>query len=151
MPLAKVQLMTAPGGPGDIGAVKPGTGITISADGTISASGGEGGSVTSVQVSGGTTGLTFSGGPVTSSGTITMGGVLDIANGGTGATSLAGLQTAVFPTQTGQSGNYLTTNGTTTSWGTVVSSIAGSGGISASAASGAVTVSFPIENLPALP
>ena len=46
------------------------------------------GTVTSVDVSGGTTGLTFSGGPVTSSGTITMAGTLGVANGGTGATSL---------------------------------------------------------------
>jgi hypothetical protein len=47
------------------------------------------GSVTSVDVSGGTTGLTTSGGPVTSAGTITLAGTLAIANGGTGATSLA--------------------------------------------------------------
>lgn len=46
------------------------------------------GTVTSVDVSGGTTGLTFSGGPVTSSGTITQGGTLNVANGGTGASSL---------------------------------------------------------------
>jgi hypothetical protein len=40
--------------------------------------------VTSVDVSGGTTGLTTSGGPVTSTGTITLAGVLAQANGGTG-------------------------------------------------------------------
>lgn len=39
-----------------------------------------GGTVTSVDVSGGTTGLTFSGGPVTSSGTITMAGNLALAS-----------------------------------------------------------------------
>jgi hypothetical protein len=44
------------------------------------------GSVTSVDVSGGTTGLTTSGGPITGSGTITLAGTLAIANGGTGAT-----------------------------------------------------------------
>ena len=42
------------------------------------------GTVTSVDVSGGTTGLTFSGGPITTSGTISMAGTLGIANGGTG-------------------------------------------------------------------
>ena len=42
------------------------------------------GTVTSVDVSGGTTGLTTSGGPITSSGTITLAGVLAAANGGTG-------------------------------------------------------------------
>jgi len=42
------------------------------------------GTVTSVAMSGGTTGLTFTGGPVTSTGTFTAGGTLAIANGGTG-------------------------------------------------------------------
>lgn len=51
------------------------------------------GSVTSIDVSGGTTGLTFSGGPVTSSGTITMAGTLAVANGGTGATTASGART----------------------------------------------------------
>ena len=45
------------------------------------------GSVTSVAVSGGTTGLTTSGGPITGSGTITFAGTLAVANGGTGITS----------------------------------------------------------------
>jgi len=45
------------------------------------------GTVTSVDVSGGTTGLTTSGGPITSSGTITLGGTLATTNGGTGLTS----------------------------------------------------------------
>jgi trimeric autotransporter adhesin len=48
-------------------------------------SGGGGGTVTSVNVSGGTTGLTASGGPVTTSGVITLGGALNVSNGGTGA------------------------------------------------------------------
>jgi len=48
------------------------------------------GTVTSVDVSGGTTGLTTSGGPITSSGTITLGGILNVANGGTGASTAAG-------------------------------------------------------------
>lgn len=48
------------------------------------------GTVTSVNVSGGTTGLTTSGGPITTSGTITLSGTLNVANGGTGATTLTG-------------------------------------------------------------
>ena len=70
-----------------------GTNVSISntAGGiTISATPSAGGTVTSVDVSGGTTGLTFSGGPVTVSGTITMAGTLGVANGGTGATTLTG-------------------------------------------------------------
>lgn len=42
------------------------------------------GTVTSIDVSGGATGLTFSGGAITTSGTITMAGTLDANNGGTG-------------------------------------------------------------------
>lgn len=48
-----------------------------------------GGNVTSVNVSGGTTGLTTSGGPITTAGTITLGGTLNAANGGTGLSSYA--------------------------------------------------------------
>ena len=43
------------------------------------------GSVSSVGLSGGTTGLTVTGSPVTSTGTMTLGGTLAIASGGTGA------------------------------------------------------------------
>lgn len=53
------------------------------------------GTVTSIDVSGGTTGLTTSGGPVTSSGTITLAGTLAIANGGTGATTDSAARTAL--------------------------------------------------------
>lgn len=52
--------------------------------------GGGSGTVTSVDVSGGSTGLTTSGGPITTSGTITLAGILNIANGGTGASTAAG-------------------------------------------------------------
>jgi hypothetical protein len=51
--------------------------------------------VTSIDVSGGTTGLTTSGGPVTSTGTITLAGTLAIANGGTGATTDSAARTAL--------------------------------------------------------
>ena len=70
-----------------------GTNVSISntAGGiTISATPAAGGTVTSVAVSGGTTGLTTSGGPITVSGTITLAGTLVPANGGTGATTLTG-------------------------------------------------------------
>jgi hypothetical protein len=48
------------------------------------------GTVVSVNGSGGTTGLTLTGGPIVSSGTLTLGGVLDSSNGGTGAVGLIG-------------------------------------------------------------
>ena len=53
------------------------------------------GTVTSVAISGGTTGLTTSGGPITTSGTVTLAGTLAIANGGTGATSAGAALTAL--------------------------------------------------------
>ena len=47
------------------------------------------GTVTSIEVSGGTTGLTTSGGPITTSGTITLAGILAESNGGTGQSTYA--------------------------------------------------------------
>ena len=75
--------------------ITAGSGITVTnGNGTITiASTAGGGSVTSVDASGGTTGLTFSGGPVTTSGTLTLGGTLAVANGGTGATTAANART----------------------------------------------------------
>jgi hypothetical protein len=70
-------------------------GNTLTITNTGGGSGGGGGTVTSVAVSGGTTGLTTSGGPVTGSGTITLAGTLAVANGGTGATDAAGARTAL--------------------------------------------------------
>jgi hypothetical protein len=63
-----------------------GTAFDLSADRTWSV-----GTVTSVALSGGTTGLTVSGSPITGSGTITLAGTLIVANGGTGATTLTGI------------------------------------------------------------
>jgi len=57
---------------------------------TPAIAGGGSGTVTSVDVSGGTTGLTASGGPITTTGTITLGGTLAIGSGGTGSTSAGG-------------------------------------------------------------
>jgi hypothetical protein len=78
-------------GSGGFSNVTIGSGVSF-AGGTLSATG-TGGTVTSVDVSGGTTGLTTSGGPVTGSGTITLAGTLAVANGGTGATTISGAQT----------------------------------------------------------
>jgi len=76
------------------------------------------GGVSSVDVSGGTTGLTTTGGPIVSSGTITLGGTLAVTNGGTGATTATGAINNLLPSQATHAGKYLTTDGTNTSWST---------------------------------
>lgn len=49
------------------------------------------GTVTSVALSGGTTGLTVTGSPITTNGTIVLLGTLNVSNGGTGSTTLTGI------------------------------------------------------------
>jgi hypothetical protein len=78
------------------------------------------GGVTSVAASGGTTGMTFSGSPITTSGTLTLAGTLIVANGGTGATTLTANNvllgngtSALQVVAPGTSGNVLTSDGTT--------------------------------------
>lgn len=56
------------------------------------------GTVTSVALSGGTTGLTVSGSPITTSGTITLAGTLAVANGGTGVTTSTGTGSVALST-----------------------------------------------------
>lgn len=83
--------LIANNGTGGFTNVTVGSGLSY-VGGVLTASGGAGlGTVTSVQASGGTTGLTFSGGPITDSGTLTIGGRLNVASGGTGAATLTGL------------------------------------------------------------
>lgn len=76
------------------------------------------GTVTSVNISGGTTGLTTSGGPVNTSGTIILGGRLRIASGGTNGTAVPvagavpyGTGTAYGFTAAGTAGQVLTSAG----------------------------------------
>ena len=85
--------LLANNGTGGFTNVTIGSGLSYVGGVLTSTGGGGGGSgtVTSVDVTGGTTGLTFSGGPVTSSGSITMAGRLNVANGGTGAATITGL------------------------------------------------------------
>ena len=87
------QLLIGNGSGYTLNTLSAGTNVTISntAGGiTISATPSFGGTVTSVSADGGTTGLTFSGSPITTSGTLTLGGTLVVSNGGTGATTLTG-------------------------------------------------------------
>jgi hypothetical protein len=108
--------------------------------------GGGSGTVTSVSGSGGTTGLTLTGGPITASGTLTLGGTLAVANGGTGGTTQLTAINNLLPTQTGNTGKVLSTDGTNVSWataggGAVTQIIAGLGiGVSPTTGVGNVTI-----------
>jgi len=86
------------------------------------------GTVTSVDVSGGTTGLTTSGGPITVSGTITLAGTLAAKNGGTGISSYtigdilyASGSTTLSALSDVATGNALISGGVSTapSWGKI--------------------------------
>jgi hypothetical protein len=124
--------------PDQVVSLTAGTNVTITGtypSFTIAATGGGGGgsgTVTSVDASGGTTGLSFTGGPITTSGTLTLGGTLAVANGGTGATSAATALTNL--------GAYPASNpsGFTSNVGTVTS-VSGTGTVSGLSLSGTVT------------
>jgi hypothetical protein len=77
--------------------------------------------VSSVAVSGGTTGLTTSGGPITTSGTITLAGTLAVTNGGTGVGTLTGIVkgngTSVFTAAVAGTDFAAPTSGTTLLFG----------------------------------
>ena len=94
------------------------------------------GSVTSVAVSGGTTGLTTSGGPVTGSGTITVAGTLAVANGGTGLTALGSANQVLAVNGAGTALEYVSAGGAGT-----VTSVSGAGTVSGLTLTGTVTSS----------
>lgn len=71
------------------------------------------GTVTSVAVSGGTTGLTTSGGPITSSGTIILAGTLAVANGGTGSGTASGARTNLGAAASGTNSDITSLSGLT--------------------------------------
>jgi hypothetical protein len=117
------------------------------------ASGGSGGGVISVDVSGGTTGLITSGGPITTSGTITLAGTLELVNGGTGENTAAAAFNALSPITSigdlivgngtnratrlgvGGTGDVLLISGGVPAWG----SVSGTGTVTSVAVSGGTT------------
>ena len=95
--------------------------------------------------SGGTTGLTPS---TATTGAVTLGGTLNIANGGTGATTANDAFNALAPAQTLASGKYLKSGGTNATWEAAVDSLTGDAGtatgltLTPSASTGAVTLAL---------
>ena len=108
-------------------------GKVLTTDGSTTSwsSAGAGGTVSSVAASGGTTGLSFSGSPITTTGTLTLSGTLAVTSGGTGSTTASGALTNLLPDQSGNSGKFLTTNGSTTSWSSAGTGTVTSVGVSA--------------------
>ena len=101
-----------------------GTGITVTnGSGSISIAAINNGTVTSVDASGGTTGLSFSGGPITTSGTLALAGTLITSNGGTGLTTYTAGDLVYYASGTalsklgiGSSTYILTSSGTAPQW-----------------------------------
>src|SRR5262245_25283677 len=85
------------------------------------------GTVTSVNASGGATGMAFTGGPITTAGTLTLSGTLAIGSGGTGQTSQSGALSALLPPQAGHAGQFLSTDGASALWATVSAGGGGTG------------------------
>jgi len=107
--------------------------LTTDGNGVISwaAAGATAAGVTSF--SGGITGLSP---VVATTGAITLGGTLALANGGTGANTQAGAANAILPAQSGNPGKFLVTDGTNVSWG---AGIPGSGTVTSVSLSGGTT------------
>jgi len=120
------------------------------------------GTVTSVTGSGGTTGLTLNGGPITGSGTLTLGGTLIAANGGTGISTYA-VGDILFASTTSAlsrladvaTGNALISGGTNTapSWGKIglTTHVSGTlpianGGTGATTQAGAANAVLPTQS-----
>ena len=98
------------------------------------------GTVTSVDASGGFTGLTFTGGPVTTSGTLTLGGVLGVAYGGTGATTAAAALINLLPATSGSTAGYaLFNDGANNFYWAAAGSGGGGGGGGVSSVTSSVT------------
>lgn len=95
-----------------------------------------------LSISGGATGLLPN---VPTTGNVTLSGVLNVANGGTGATNSLDALNALLPSQSGQSGKYLTTNGTNSFWTNLGTLAIVNGGTGATTAQGATTNLLPSQ------
>jgi hypothetical protein len=106
---------------------------------TLSASAPGTGTVTSVNADGSTTGLSFTGGPVTTSGTLTLGGTLALSNGGTGATSAGAALTSLGAYPAANPNGYTSNAGTVTT-----ASVVNANGVSGTVANDSTTPAITI-------
>ena len=110
------QLLIGDGSGYTLATLTAGSGVTINnTSGAIQISATGTGSVTSVGLDPGTTGLTVSGvNPITTSGTFTLGGVLAVANGGTGGTTASVARANLSAAQSGANSDITSLSGLTT-------------------------------------
>ena len=91
--------------------------------------------------------FTVTGSPITSTGTLALtysGTALPILNGGTGQTTANAAFNALAPSQTSNSGKYLTTDGTSTSWATISGTSYSRTSFTATAAQTTFTVAYTV-------
>ena len=111
------QLLIGNGTDYTLATLTAGSGISItnSSGGiTIAASGAGFGTVTSVGVDGGATGINFTNSPITTNGTIVMGGTLNVASGGTGATTATSARANLSAAKSGANSDITSISGLTT-------------------------------------
>ena len=133
------RLLGSDGSGTSIGEIILGSNLSMTGN-TLSASAPGTGTVTSINADGSTTGMTFTGGPIISSGTLTLGGTLALTNGGTGATSAGAALTSLGAYPAANPNGYTSNAGTVTS----VDVAGGTTGLTTSggpiAASGTITL-----------
>jgi hypothetical protein len=135
--------LLANNGTGGFNNVTVGSGLSYSG-GTLTATTGGGGTVTSVGTTGSVNGITLSGGPITTSGTITLGGTL-----GSIANSQLSNSSVTVTAGTGLSGGgAVSLGGTTTLTNAGVTSLTAGTGISVSGSTGSVTITNTTSAVP---
>ena len=107
------RLLGSDGTGTSIGEIILGSNLSMTGN-TLSASAPGTGTVTSVNADGSTTGMSFTGGPIISSGTLTLGGTLALSNGGTGATSAGAALTSLGAYPAANPNGYTSNAGTVT-------------------------------------
>jgi len=134
--------LLANNGSGGFSNVSVGSGLSYSG-GTLTASS-SGGSVTRVDTSGSVNGITLTGGPITTTGTVTLGGTLSgIAN-----SQLTNSSVTVSAGTGLSGGGTVALGGTTTLTNAGVTSLASSGSITLSGSTGNVTIGTTGSTLP---
>jgi len=111
------QLLIGNGTGYTLATLTAGSGISVgnSSGGiTIAASGAGFGTVTSVGVDGGATGLNFTNSPITTNGTIVMGGTLNVASGGSRATTATAARANLSAAKSGANSDITSLSGLTT-------------------------------------